>query len=371
MGQVTGNRLFGNGDKFFDVLRQQSHKLKAEDVVHLFQQVDKARVTSLASVLAGYISVNLPAAIDRRNGLTDYRSNPYVLLTSAKVMDLEDSQRFADFLFNNKLYMGLETSFGKSIEAAFVSPYPLDPETTQKWADPPEKAAEFKTYDGLSREDKAKRRTESVWREVDKSCVVGHRRYMVSIKSGPNCINDSQVQAMTRAIIDNHKRWMAATQQTYPGVRELDIVVGITYGTDRTTNNKENQILVKLLDHGFREEDRQQQPGILIDKETGTIRVYRRIGKDFWSMIGNPANPTSTAFTFLEVLLSLSKALSQVMGEADLETRINLRIKALQTALGKLMFPRNSLPSWVRDEFSEKELFWFATAMSSFYDDGV
>src|SRR5260370_42266813 len=112
----------------FDVLREPQHSLKADEVVALFRQVDKPRVQALAEDLSKYITVNLPAAIERREELSDYRTNPYVLMTSATVMDLEDPRRFADFLFNTKLYMGLETSFGKSIEAAFVTPYPIDPD---------------------------------------------------------------------------------------------------------------------------------------------------------------------------------------------------------------------------------------------------
>ena len=90
-----------------------------------------------------------------------------------------------------------------------------------------------------------------MWREIDKSCVFGSKRYLTSIKSGPNTINDTQVQSMTRAIIDNHESWLNQTQESDPAVTELDVVLGLTYGTDRTTNNKENQILVKLLEHGF------------------------------------------------------------------------------------------------------------------------
>jgi hypothetical protein len=59
------------------------------------------------------------------------------------------------------------------------------------------------------------------------------------------------------------------------------------------------------------------------------------------------------------------------MAEADLETRINSRIMALIGALQKLMFPRSSLPGWVREEFSDTELFWFATALTAFYDEGI
>ncbi len=360
-----------NGDEFFAALRAAEHHFRPEDVARLFQSVSEERVKTLAGVLATYIVKNLPEAIDRRDGLADYSTNPYVLLTSASVMNLEDPARFASFLFNTKLYMGLETSFGKSIEAAFVSPYPLNQNAKHKWIDAPEKIAEFAKLKGLGREEKARVRTGSVWREVDKSCVVGNRRYMASIKSGPNCINDSQVQAMTSAIMQHHMQWLADTKATYPDVTGLDIVVGLTYGTDRTTNNKENQILAKLLAAGFEEEDRTKRPGVLIDRKTKSIRVYRRIGRDFWAFIGDPVEPHATEFVFLEVMLALSKALSTGIESADLETRINAKLKALASALSKLTFPPQSLPTWVRKDFDENDLFWFATAITAFYDEGV
>jgi hypothetical protein len=356
-------------DLLSKILKSPRYSFRSDEIVKLFAAVDEARVRHLAGRLSGYISTNLPAAFERRDGLVDYRTNPYVLMTSASVMNLRDPVRFADFLFNSKLYMALETSFGKSIEAAFVSQYPLD--SPNKWTDPPEKLAEFSALTALSREEKAKRRTESAWREIDKSCVVGNRRFLTSIKSGPNTINDSQVAAMTRAVIDNHAHWARQTKKTYPAVQNLDIVIGLTYGTDRTTNNKENQILVKLLNKGFVEEKRSARPGVLIDKAPRSTRIYRRIGKEFWAFIGNPVDPPAAAFVFLEILLALAKALSEGMKSAGIEARINARLQALSAALSKLQFPRNSLPEWVREDFSDDQLFWFATAMTAFYDEGI
>lgn len=359
------------GNEFFDVLRAAQHHYRPEDVVALFAGVNEERVKTLAGILSTYILKNLPLAIERRDGLSDYRTNPYVLLTSASVMKLDDPARFADFLFNNKLYMGLETSFGKSIEAAFVGGYPLNEDAKEKWTEPPEKIAEFTALEGLSREEKARVRTSSVWREIDRSCVVGNRRFLTSIKSGPNTINDTQVQGMTTAIIQNHRAWADQSRVTYPETKGLDIVIGLTYGTDRTTNNKENQVLVKLFDHGFVEEDRTHRPGVLIDAATKSVRIYRLVGRDFWSFIGNPVQPEATNFVFLEVLLALSKALATGLHAKDMETRINKKIRALATALGKMMFPRDSLPTWVREDFSENDLFWFATALTAFYDEGI
>jgi hypothetical protein len=223
----------------------------------------------------------------------------------------------------------------------------------------------------LGQEEKAQKRLDSVWREVDKTCIIGHRRYMVSIKSGPNCINDTQVKGMTDSIAQQYKKWMDQTKNTYPGVRELDIVIGLTYGTNRTTNNKENQILVKLLQKGFVEEDRTTKPGVLIDSVTRSVRVYRCIGIEFWSLIGSPSNPSQGAFVYLEVLLALAKALSKGATAASLEDKVNLKIRQLSQALSKLSFPRKSLPAWVRQDFKEHELTWLAAAMSAFYDDGI
>lgn len=354
---------------FFDALRARHHAFDPEEIIRLFAKVDPARVDHLANALTGYIGTNLPAAFEKRDGLSDYRTNPYVLMTSASVMGLGDPAKFGDFLFNSKLYMALETSFGKQIEAAFVGQYPIS--ATHKWTDAPEKVAEFARLKGLSREKRAQARVSSVWREIDRSCVVGRRRFMTSIKSGPNTINDTQVAGMTTAILANYKKWMTQTKATYPNVDQLDIVLGLTYGTDRTTNNKENQILVKLLQQGFVEEDAGKKPGILIDQATRCVRVYRCIGREFWSFIGQPDKPETAQFVFLEVLLALSKALGNGITAANLEVRINAKLQQLAMALAKLQFPRNSLPDWVRDDFSDDQLFWFATAMTAFYDEGI
>jgi hypothetical protein len=340
-------------------------------VTQLLSRVEERRIINIATSLSEYIKANLSQTIDRKAGLEDYRTNPYVLMASASLMDLSDPERFAAFLFNNKLYMGLETSFGKSIEAILVGEYPVSSKPGNKWEDAQEKIAESKELEGLSLEEKARRRTISVWREVDKSCIVGNRRYLVGIKSGPNTINDTQVEAMKSAIATHNESWIAQTKKNYPGVTEIDIVLGLTYGTDRTTNNKENQILVKLLEHGFEEEDRKNKPGVLIDKKTRSIRVYRKIGQEFWAFIGNPATPEAANFIYLEVLLALTKALANKAVAATLEDRINLKMAQLSENLSKLIFPRKTLPEWIREDFSENELFWLATAMTAFFDEGI
>jgi len=353
----------------YEALKTRPSVFDPSEIMDQFAKIDKKRVNDIARVIGRYIEINLPGAFCKRNELCDYRTNPYVLMTTANIMDLSDPNRFADFLFNSKLFMALETSFGKSIESSFLNPYPVI--STNKWTDPSEKIAEHKALEGLSRQAKAQKRVNSVWREIDKSVSIGSRRYLVSIKSGPNTINDTQVQAMTDAIKHRHQTWLAQTKASDNSINEIDIVIGLTYGTDKTTNNKENQILAKLLDNGFIEENRNQCPGVIIDEETQSVRVYRSIGRNFWAFIGNPQEPKVTDFIYLEILLGLAKALSQGIESGNIEDRINDRICKLATALSRLQLPKNSLPDWVTDDFSESELFWFTTAMTAFFDEGI
>lgn len=354
----------------YGVLKATTHTYSAEGVSTLLGQIDEVRYRRLAEELGEYISVNLLGSIKKRGDLSKYRTNPYVFMASALAMRLTEPDRLSEFVFNNKLYAGLETSFGKSIEKLFVSQYPIGSPETGRWMDAPEKVAEAGGLKGLKREEKARRRVNSVWREIDKSCVVGNRRYLVSIKSGPNCINDTQVQGMTDAIASRHGTWLADSRTTYPEVTGLDVVIGITYGTDKTTNNKENQILAKLLEHGFSEEDRRNKPGVLFD-ESGTVRVYRRIGQDFWSFIGNPVEPQKASFIFLETLLAVVKGLSTGLQAASLRDEINVKLAQLSVGFANMMLPSEHLPLWASSNLTRNELFLLATSLTAFYDQGI
>jgi len=54
-----------------------------------------------------------------------------------------------------------------------------------------------------------------------------------------------------------------------------------------------------------------------------------------------------------------------------LEERINRKMRDLASVLAELQFPRQARPAWIRDDFSENQLFWFATAMTAFFDEGI
>lgn len=342
----------------------------SDHVAKLFAEASEERVRALSEKLKDSIGVNLPKTIARKKTLQDYKTNPYALMAHSSVMNLQSVDGLAQFLVDIKLYTGLETSFGKSIEGVVMGAYPLDAEPDQLWEDPQEKLAEFAAIEGLSGEARSRARTNSVWRIIDRSCVYKGTRYLTSMKSGPNTINDDQVSAMERAVRDNYRKWLAESQENY-GVESVDVIIGLTYGTPKTTNNKDCQLIYKLLDAGFDWEGGDDKSGVLVDNETGRVRVYRLVGMDFWSLVARPDDPSSAQFAFLEVLLALADALREVSQGRSVEERLNERLQMLGDAIKGLKFSRGSLPGWVRDEFSEGELVWLASAMTTFFDEGL
>ena len=321
------------------------------------------RVQALSSDIEQYLITYLPRTITKKNNLADYKINPYVTMTTASAMNLQDPRDLANFLVNLKLYMSLETSFGKSLESTIMGHYPI---VGQKWHVPPEVEDESKELAGLSREDRAIARRASVWREIDRSSVIGDRRQLLTIKSGPATINDTQVSAMAEAIVDHHGHWLQSSVRDGT-VTGIDVVIGLTYGTERSTNNKENQILVKLLDGGFVEIDRVSQPGVL-SAMNGRVRVFRVVGRHFWSYAADPTRGTDTSFAFAEILLALALALKSTRSEQSIEGALNSRLDLLAEAIRGLRVTSGSVPAWVASEFSDVELTWLAAAMTVFFD---
>lgn len=283
----------------YALLKAPRHRFDAAEVRQLFARVDQDRVARLATALKADIGVNLPKIYGRRAKLSGYRTNPYVMLATASIMDLSDAAEFASFLFSYKLAMGLETSFGKIIERAFLAGYLGASDL--KWRDPPEKIAEFlDEAQAVGRSAKAAIRNNSIWREIDKDVIFGNRRYMTPIKGGPNTINDTQVQGMVDAIASKYRVWLRQTDTAHPGLDGIDVVIGLTYGTEKTTNNKDNQILAKLLSAGFGPLDQVKHLGVLVDDATGRVRVYRKVGQSFWSWVGDPQDEAGQPQVFLE-----------------------------------------------------------------------
>ena len=103
---------------------KSSMPFEDELVSRALSRASRNRVLALSGDIEQYLIENLPKMITSKKKLADYRINPYVTMTTASTMKLTDPRDLANFLVNLKLYMSLETSFGKSLESEIMGHYP-------------------------------------------------------------------------------------------------------------------------------------------------------------------------------------------------------------------------------------------------------
>ena len=345
-----------NNRRFYRAVRE-TKEFDKEEYGELLSDVEPDRINKIAGEWSKYLKGNVRDAIENKDEIDDYRLNPYAATTIAGILDLDSTEDISEFIFGSKLYMSLETAFGKSVENVVMPIYPV--ESGVQWEEHPEKIEEMEDEE---------RGEDLVWQKVDKYCVVEDTAYLMTVKSGPRTINETVADGMKSDISDHSQTWLEGTQKHHPNVSNMEFIIGLTYGTDESTNTKDLRVLYKLVEEeNFDEVDRDTHPGVIRPPDSENIRVHNKVGIDFWSYVGNPSNPSDSEHTFLEVLLGLVKASDEV-GE-DLEGISDKKIEGLSEALDNLYIPEGKLPGEIESEYGEDKLASLSQTLILFYDE--
>lgn len=119
---------------------------------------------------------------------------------------------------------------------------------------------------------------------LDGKCKVGDTLKLVTLKSGPRCLNDEMSENFADAIIANTKKWADENN-----VSKIEFTYGVLYGTERLSNKKDWHILRNLMDK-LPEKDFAVLPKKRWNCETKIddidISVTIRIGQDWWDYLG-------------------------------------------------------------------------------------
>jgi hypothetical protein len=107
---------------------------------------------------------------------------------------------------------------------------------------------------------------------------------LVTLKSGPRCLNDEMSENFADAIIANCEEWAKKNN-----VVNVDFTYGVLYGTKKISNKKDWHILRNLS------EKLSEDKFLVSPKERWsckfnlngiTVKVTVRIGKDWWKYLG-------------------------------------------------------------------------------------
>lgn len=210
-----------------------------------------------------------------------FNTSPYVLLMHAKQKNYTKIRELEADILPAKQFSSMETSAGKMIEEVVLPEY--------GWQCV---ASEMHTSNSA----------------LDGKRSNGNVFQLVTLKSGPKCLNDEMSENFADAILSNAQTWAREAD-----VQELDFTYGVLYGTKRQSNKKDWHILRNL------KEKRPQ--GIIVDPANRwdckiscdgiQVLVSIKIGLDWWKYLGGP-------YCFIEVFTALIRSCINV-GRSDTE----------------------------------------------------
>lgn len=139
-------------------------------------------------------------------------TNPYVLLIHSlhreysRICDLEKD------MIVGKAFSNIETSVGRMLESVILPTYGWEIVDSEM---------------------------HTAYSEIDGKHVIPDAPLeLVTLKSGPRCINDSMSGKIAQAVVDHYREWADDH-----GVDRLQFTVGIAYGTTKQSNKKDWHIL--------------------------------------------------------------------------------------------------------------------------------
>lgn len=200
-----------------------------------------------------------------------FNTSPYVLLMHARQKQYTKISDIESDILPAKQFSSMETSAGRMVEEVVLPEY--------GWSVvPSEMHTANSALDG-------KKQDPDIFK-------------LVTLKSGPRCLNDEMSENFADAIIGNYQEWVKES-----GLNHIDFTYGVLYGTPKISNKKDWHILRNI------KEKSPKSMTILPDKQWNcqfvdngiTVDVTVRIGLDWWHHLGGE-------LCFVEVFTALIRA---------------------------------------------------------------
>lgn len=259
-----------------DLPRAIARKLSRQKLLGQLQQIDndqdrRARVLRLENAFRRKIDSHIVSLPAEDSIFRKFNTSPYVLLIHARQRGYTKVSELEADILPAKQFSSMETSAGRMVEEVVLPEYGWECVISEMHT----------TNSALD----GKRKEPDVYR-------------LVTLKSGPRCLNDEMSENFADAVLNNYADWAKEA-----GVDRIDFSYGVLYGTEKLSNKKDWHILRNIQEKAS--DSMTQNPrkrwgcqfrnsGILVD-------VTVRIGVDWWQHLGGK-------FCFIEVFTALVRA---------------------------------------------------------------
>ena len=267
--------------------RANKRSLSRLDLLSQLQQVDndplrRARVLRLETAFRARIETHIASLPTHEAVFQTFNTSPYVLLIHARQRGYAKISELEADILPAKQFSSMETSAGRMVEEVVLPEYGWECV-----------ASEMHTSNSA----------------LDGKRLDGETYHLVTLKSGPRCLNDEMSENFADAILANYPTWSRES-----GANRIDFTYGVLYGTEKLSNKKDWHILRNI----------QQKCGDALTVSPDNqwicrfvahgieVNVTVRIGLDWWTYLGGE-------LCFIEVFTALIRACVSV-GTADAPT---------------------------------------------------
>lgn len=215
------------------------------------------RVLSMEADFRRRVGKHLEALPKKTAHLARFNTSPFVLLEYSRLQGYTQVSELESAILPAKLFSSMETSAGNMVQAVALPTY--------GWED-------------------VKSSMHSIESEVDGRRIRDGTVEILTLKSGPRCLNDSTAKSIADSIRTNAETWAADV-----GCRRLEFTYGALYGTERRSNKKDWHILRSLCEDVQAKQLRDPPAGKWsCAVELGRVEVvaHVRIGTALWQFIG-------------------------------------------------------------------------------------
>jgi len=243
-------------DQLYRIDRETSRRDKVLRLETAFREKVRSHIASL------------PA---RDSTLQKFNTSPYVLLIHASQRGYTRVSELEADILPAKQFSSMETSAGRMVEEVVLPEYGWECVASTMHSS---KSA------------------------IDGQRVDGDVLRLVTLKSGPRCLNDEMSENFADAILANYRAWAEGAN-----TRSIDFSYGVLYGTKKQSNKKDWHILRNIKEKaGSTLTVSPENQWHCQVKESGVVLdVSIRIGLDWWQHLGGE-------LCFVEVFTALIRA---------------------------------------------------------------
>lgn len=251
-------------------------------------ELRRDRILKMESVLRSNIDQHLLSLPTNDASFSKLNTSPYVLMFYSKKQKYSLVSQIEKDIIPAKVFSSIETAAGNIIQKYILPIY------------------------GWSVVDSEMHSQNSV---IDVKKTESDTIKLITLKSGPRCLNDEMSKDIAQDIVDHSMEWAKED-----GVDKVNFTYGALYGTEKNSNKKDWHVLRNISEmkgSKFMMSSPVNKWWCEFKNQGTTVNVQVKIGKDLWEYIGDK-------YTIYEVATALIRA--SVIPSVDVDNETNFEI---------------------------------------------